>query len=305
MTTMDLDKQRLLMKLLRERGDAARGPRIDPVPPGTAVPLNSAQARIWLACRQYPDSTEYSTPTLRALERALDEAALTAAVAQLMCRHDALRLRMSEQGGVPMQWDHVRVEPPVTWHDLRALPAAEAEERAVELSNRSVQTPIRIDEPYLFTVDGFALPGDRTLLGLNFHHLNVDGMSVLQAVTELEALLLDRPLDPPAPVGFLDVVAWEQRNADEATVERELAYWVEQLAGDLPVLDLPRDHPRPLESTRSGRTVAMSVPGPLLARLAQLAAEEGATVFVVLMAAYRLRSPGATTRSSRRCSAAS
>lgn len=63
MTTMDADKQRLLMKLLRER--EVQAPRIAPVPPGTAVPLNSPQARIWFSCRQYPDSTEYSMPGTR------------------------------------------------------------------------------------------------------------------------------------------------------------------------------------------------------------------------------------------------
>ncbi|HUZ39572.1 MAG TPA: alpha/beta fold hydrolase [Streptosporangiaceae bacterium] len=285
MTTVD--KQRLLMKLLHERGQAV-GPRIAPVPPGTAVPLNSAQARIWFFCQQYPNSTEYNMPELRVVARALDAGTLTAAVAELMRRHDALRLLMFERQGVPMQQDHGRIDPPVTWHDLRHLPADAAEARAIELSNQNAQSAFSVDEPYLFQVIGFGLPGDRTLLALNFHHLNIDGLSRMQAVAELDALLHGRTLDPPAPVGFLDYVAWEAERADEATMERELAYWLDKLAGDLPVLDLPRDRPRPSESSRDGHTVPVSIPGPLLVRLQQLAADEGVTVYVVLLAAYKL-----------------
>lgn len=287
MTTVDVDKQRLLLKLLRERGEAA-GPQINPVPAGTAVPLNSAQARIWFFCQQYPDSTEYSMPELRVFDGALEEATLTAAVDRLMRRHDALRLRMFVRDGVPVQVDHDRIEPPVTWYDLRDLSAAQAEERAVELGNRSAQTPFVIDEPYLFTIIGFALPDDRAMLALNFHHLNVDGISRLQFVAELEAVLHDRSLEPPAPVGFLDYVAWETDRTDEATLDRELGYWLDKLDGELPVLDLPRDRPRPSVSSRDGRTVPISIPGPLLARLQRVADDEGVTVYVVLVAAYRL-----------------
>jgi non-ribosomal peptide synthetase component F/thioesterase domain-containing protein len=288
MTTLDTNKQRLLMKMLRERGTAVEVPRITPVPPGTAVPLNSPQARIWFSCRQYPDSSEYSIPDLRIMERALDFATLRAATAELMARHDILRVRMFERDGVPMQQDCGPIEPPVTWHDLRHLPADEAAALATEISNRAVQRPIPLDEPCFFAIIGFALPGERTMLAANFHHLVADGLSRLQVVRELDALLAGRPLDPPAPVGFLDYVAWERENTDEARVQRDLSYWIDKLAGHLPVLDLPRDHPRPARASRTGYTVPVTIPGSLLTRLQRLAADDGVTLFVVVLAAYKL-----------------
>ena len=288
MTTLDTNKQRLLMKLLRERGTAVEAPRIPPVPPGTAVPLNSPQARIWFSCRQYPDSSAYSIPDLRIMERALDFATLRAATAELMARHDILRVRMFERDGAPMQQDCGPIEPPVTWHDLRHLPADEAAALATEISNRAVQRPIPLDEPCFFTIIGFALPGERTMVAANFHHLVADGLSRQHVVRELDALLAGRPLDPPAPVGFLDYVAWEREHTDEARVQRDLSYWTDKLAGHLPVLDLPRDHPRPARVSRAGYTVPVTIPGSLLTRLQRLAAEDGVTLFVVVLAAYKL-----------------
>ncbi|WP_406631701.1 non-ribosomal peptide synthetase [Amycolatopsis sp. WGS_07] len=288
MAPLDTNKQRLLLKMLRERGGAAEAPRIAPVPRGTAVPLNPSQARIWFSCRQYPDSSEYSIPDLRTLERPLDFETLRAATAELMARHDILRVRMFERDGVPMQQDCGPLEPPVTWHDLRHLPADEAAEQAAGIAGRAVERPIPLDEPCFFAIIGFALPGERTMLAANFHHLVADGLSRQHVMAELEALLAGRALDPPPPVGFLDYAAWERENTDEARIERDLAYWTGKLSGDLPVLDLPRDRPRPARASRAGYTVPVTIPAPLLTRLQRLAADDGVTLFVVVLAAYKL-----------------
>ncbi|MGW0144959.1 non-ribosomal peptide synthetase [Streptomyces sp. NPDC003333] len=288
MTTLDAEKQRKLLRLLRERGDEHGGPHIPPVPQGTPVPLNPPQARIWFSCRQYPDTSEYSLPEMRTVDRALDLPALRAVAAELMNRHYALRVRMFELDGVPMQQDDGPIEPPVTWHDLRHLPADEAQARATAAGNEAARRPFALDGPCFFQIIGFALPGDRTMLALNFHHIVIDGLSRAMVVAELDALLAGLPLGPAPSVGFLDYVAWEQRQNDEAAVAGDLAYWTGKLAGDLPVLDLPKDRPRPAVSKRTGGTVPLSVTAPVLSRLRRLAADEGVTLFVVVMAAYKV-----------------
>ncbi|WP_432056828.1 non-ribosomal peptide synthetase [Streptomyces sp. bgisy022] len=288
MTTLDAEKQRMLLQLLRERGDERMGPHIPPVPQGTPVPLNPPQARIWFSCRQYPDTSEYSLPELRTVDRALDLPTLRAMTAELMDRHHVLRVRMFEQDGVPMQQDDGPIEPPVTWHDLRHLSADEAQARATAGSNEAARRPFALDGPCFFQVIGFALPGDRTMLALNFHHVVIDGLSRAMVVAELDSLIAGRPLGPAPSVGFLDYVAWELEQTDETAVERDLSFWTDKLAGDLPVLDLPRDRPRPAVSRRTGGTVPLSVPAPVLSRLQRLAADEGVTLFVVVMAAYKV-----------------
>ncbi|MET8468672.1 condensation domain-containing protein [Streptomyces sp. NPDC006422] len=288
MAILDADRQRMLLQLLRERGDARGEPRIAPVPLGTPVPLNPPQARIWFSCRQYPDTSEYSLPELRTVDRALDLSELRAAATELMERHHVLRVRLFERDGVPVQVDDGPIEPPVSWQDLRHLPADEAEARATAASNEAARRPFALDGPCFFQIIGFALPGERTVLALNFHHIVIDGLSRAMVVAELDALLAGRPLGPAPSVGFLDYVAWEQEQTDPVAVERDLSYWTRKLAGELPVLDLPADRPRPATSKRSGGTVPLSVPGPVLSRLRQLASEEGVTPFVVVVAAYKV-----------------
>jgi len=287
MTVLDQNKQRLLAKLLREQSAAPQGPQVPVIPPGSEVPLNSAQARIWFFCRAYPASAEYNLPEMRLMPLPLDPAALRAATAALIARHDALRLRVFERDGVPLQRDDGVFDPPVTWYDLRDRPAVEAARAAAETGHRLAQRPIPLAGP-LFEVAGFALPGDQTMLALNFHHVVIDGWSRLQIVAELDALLVGRPLDPPSPVGFLDYVAWERQNVDEELCQRELDYWLDKLGGELPVLDLPKDRPRPATSSREGHTVPLAVSAGALTRIRRIAADEGTTPFVVAISAYKV-----------------
>lgn len=287
MTVLDENRRRLLAKLVRERPVTPRGPRIEKLPAGAVVPLNSAQARIWFFCRAYPDSAEYSLPEMRVAPTAVDEDTLRRATTELAARHDALRLRVFQRDGVPVQQDRGAFEPPVTWHDLRHLGEEEAERAATEAGHRMAARAMPLGGP-LFEVAGFALPGGRTMLALNFHHVIIDGWSRIQAIAELDALLAGRPLDPPSPIGFLDYVAWERENGDEALHRRELSYWLDKLGGELPVLDLPKDRPRPADSSREGHTVPLSAGGEVVAGLQRIANEEGTTPFVVAAAAYKL-----------------
>lgn len=287
MTAVQADRQRLLAHLLG--GAAARTPpKIEAVPAGRAVPLSPSQSGIWFFCKAYPHSTEYSMPEMRTVERAVTAEELRAAVSECMRRHDALRLRIFERDGLPVQQDCGSTEPPVLWHDLRALDPLAAETHAAELAHAAGQRPIPVTEPLMFLVTGFALPGDRTLIQINFHHVIIDGWSRIQVVRELDLLLAGRPLPEPSPVGFLDFLFWQQQHEDRQRQELDLAYWMDKLSGDLPVLGLPTDRPRPTESSRRGSTVGFGMDPDGLPALERVAREEGTTLFAVVLAAYKV-----------------
>src|SRR5262249_35213404 len=65
-------------------------------------------------------------------------------------------------------------------------------------------------------------------------------------------------------------------------------FWQKELAGELPVLELPTDRPRP--AVQSFRTAihTWQLPSATLAQLHTLAGEMGATVMPPLLAAYQL-----------------
>ncbi|WP_316524236.1 non-ribosomal peptide synthetase [Kitasatospora brasiliensis] len=279
--------QARLLELLRNSKAGKPALDIPKAAPGTRVPLLPAQARIWYFTRRFPESAEYNLFDTVTFEKGLDRELLTASVRTLIERHDALRLRIVEVDGEPVQEDCGAVEPPVTWHDLRDLGEEEAQARANRIIEEAAEQPLPTDRAPLFRVIACDMPGDRSLLALGSHHVIIDHWSVGQLVEELTRLLAGLPLPPAHRVGYLDYAAHQARHLDEGRTARELAYWKEQLGGVLPVLDLPGDRPRPATESRSGDMVAFEAGAGLTGDVRRFAAQENTSLFVVLLAAYQ------------------
>src|SRR6185369_3345222 len=88
------------------------------------------------------------------------------------------------------------------------------------------------------------------------------------------------------PVQYGDFAAWQRESITGETLAAQLAYWKRQLSGELPVLELPTDHPRPLRVTHSGADIFFDVTQNLTGKLNDLSHSEGATLFMTLFAAF-------------------
>lgn len=287
MSELSPGQARLLESLLQRRFDkSAEQQRIPRVPPGTTVALTPAQARIWFFTHLYPHSAEYNVFETLTFDRAPERGHLQEALRQLAVRHDALRLVVEEAGGSAVQRDSGVTGIPLDWHDLTALAPDEADRRAQELGNAAATERIALGRPPLLRTVAAALPGGRLLLVLVLHHLIIDYWSTKQLVGELCDLVAGQPPRESTEVGFLDYAAW-LADRDDGHLDRDLAYWTEQLGGDLPVLDLPKDRPRPTEPSRRGGVVALDLDLGTADAVRRLAKAEGTTAFAVLLAAYQ------------------
>jgi amino acid adenylation domain-containing protein len=276
----------LLEKLSRGKIAAISEKEFPRVLPDAQVPLLPAQARLWFLTRKHPDSGEHSPCEAIELSPAPGREHVETAFRTLMERHDALRLRVTEVDGALIQEDRGLPPLPLTWYDLRALPDAEADSRSREIIADLARNPISPDQAPLFRVRAIQLPGDRLILTVSVHHVVIDNWSFSQLTQELGLLLSGRELPPACPVRFLDYAAARTRELSQDRLGRELSYWTSRLGGELPVLDLPADRPRPATEDRSGRLARFTVPPTLTRRLRALAEEASASLNVVLLAAY-------------------
>lgn len=286
MTTIGATREQLVRRLLARRASEATV-RIPPAPTGATVPLTPAQARIWFFTRLYPDSTEYNVFDTVHLDTTPDDARLAGALRTLVERHDALRLRIFEVDGEPVQQDAGPYTPDVESHDLTGHSAEAADERAREIANACARRLLRPDEPPLCRFSLITLPGGHAILVMVVHHLVADHWSWSFLLRDLSALLSGLPLADAEPVRFIDYAAWAHRSVDQLRIETETAYWRDKLGGELPVLDLPKDRPRPTVSSRRGHAVPVRVPDDVADRARRLAGERGTTLFVVMLAAYQ------------------
>ncbi|HKV12552.1 MAG TPA: amino acid adenylation domain-containing protein, partial [Thermoanaerobaculia bacterium] len=151
--------------------------------------------------------------------------------------------------------------------------------------------PFDLSQPPLLRAALLRLGEREHRLLLTLHHIVSDGWSQAILLSELtvlyEAFAVGRlsPLPEPA-FQYADFAAWQQRWLSGETLERQLAAWRRRLAGAPDVLDLPADRPRPAVRSARGGHVDVEIPAVVARAADRLARREGATPFMLLLAAF-------------------
>ncbi|CDG82376.1 non-ribosomal peptide synthetase [Janthinobacterium agaricidamnosum] len=263
----------------------------------TDAPLSPAQHGMWLTWQLDPDSAAYSMPGLLRLRGRLDRAALQAGLDHLVLRHEALRTQYRALPGQPPLQVVLDAAPlPLALHDLRDLPPAEAQGAASRLATRFAAAPFQLDREAPFRAALIQLAEDEHALALAVHHIAADGWSLQILVGELLQLYQGyaagaAPALAPLPIQFADYARWQRNWLDAGERERQLAYWRTQLDhsgddGDA-VLALPFDRPRGALAGGEGRHRFSFAPAAATG-LRQLAREHGATLYMVMLALFKL-----------------
>jgi amino acid adenylation domain-containing protein len=250
------------------------------------IPLLPNQSGVWFQSRIFPDSPEYNQIGTLRLRSCPSEEAVRDALRTLMQRHDALRLRIYEKDGEPLQEVCEDVPCPLRWHDAGALSPGDAETRIEVIGNSCYREPFDLETAPLYRMDVVRMPGGGAVAFLVFHHIAVDGYSLETVYDDLLKLLAGEPPGPAPAVRFIDYAASQGRRARGAELDEQLSYWRSKLGGELPVLDLPSDRPRPPVPSRRGHVVPCRIPPDVLRSLKALAEAENTTLFVVLAAIY-------------------
>ncbi|MBZ4423356.1 condensation domain-containing protein, partial [Myxococcus sp. RHSTA-1-4] len=268
-------------------------PPLLPAPRSGSLPLSFAQQRLWFLDQLQPGSVQYNMPITLLLEGVLDIEALESAFTELVRRHESLRTTFSAEEGQPVQLIH----PPSAVHlvvvDLTGLPEAQRMDEAHRLASEHALRPFNLATGPLLCVSLLRLDEHRHALLLNVHHIISDGWSSGVLVREVaalyEALRQGQPSPlPPLPVQYADYALWQRQWLQGPVLEAQLGWWMEQLAGAPPHLELPTDFVRPPELSHRGATVPVSLPRELSEALKALAQREGATPFMLLLASFQL-----------------
>ncbi|MCQ8773511.1 amino acid adenylation domain-containing protein [Streptomyces telluris] len=253
-----------------------------------ALPLSSAQRRLWFLSRS-GQGAGYNCPFALRLRGPLDRAALAAALADVVGRHEALRTVFPESGGEPFQ----RVLPAeATDVELDIVEAGDGDlGGALErLANEEFDLAHR--PPVRATL--LALGEDEHVLALVVHHIALDGWSWRPLFDDLARAYAarrsgDGPRWEPLPVQYADYTLWQRELLGEesdpgSVVARQLDFWRKELAGAPAELALPFDRPRPAAASHAGGSVPVELDAALHARLLELARSRGCTLFMVLQA---------------------
>ena len=128
---------------------------------------------------------------------------------------------------------------------------------------------------------------------LTMHHIASDGWSLGVLVHELSTLYAAYVQDQPSPlselpVQYVDYAIWQRQRIQGDVQQEQLQYWSEQLLGAPPQLELPTDRMRPAVETFKGAELRFELSATLSGALKELGQQEGATLFMVFLAAYQV-----------------
>ncbi|MFY2559117.1 amino acid adenylation domain-containing protein [Corallococcus terminator] len=250
-------------------------------------PLSHGQRALWFLHQLAPDSTAYHVARAVHVRSGLDLMALRQALQLLVERHPALRTRFTSEDGQPRQEVLPAVEAPLVHEDASGLDTLALRDRVVEAAER----PFDLRHAPLLRVHVWTRPDEAPVLLLAMHHLVTDFWSVALIAHELGALytaarrgtsveLSPLPLTPgDAARARLELLASEQSAPG-------WAFWESQLAGTLPVLELPTDKPRPPTQTFRGTSRGLRLGPALTERLREQARQHDTTLYTVLVAAF-------------------
>ncbi len=284
-----------LLRLLLEPGRSPLN-SVEPEPPlarlepGTERPLSLAQERIWLASRLVGDDRGGTTTGLIRLTGPLDVDALKRAAAELVRRHEILRT--SFPGDVaPHAVVHPFAPPELPCVDLSVLPAAHRTSEVQRLLAEEANQPFQLDRLPLLRAKLLRLSEFDYRLLVSTHHIITDGWSAGLLNAELSQLYGEftagRPASLPEPkLQYADFAAWQRRWVESPRVKRQLEYWKEQLAGQIPPVELPADRPRTAKRTFRGAAHAFELPPELARAILALSKDVGTTPFTTLLAAF-------------------
>lgn len=257
------------------------------------LPLSSAQERLWFLDQLEPGSAVYNVCQAVRMQGTLDLNILEKSLNEIIRRHEILRTNFVTVDGQPKQVIAAERTISVPVVDLSGWMDGTAQEEL----QRQLQEESR--KPFNFT-DGLLLralvvrqgPTDYVLM-LTMHHIISDGWSLGILFREMAAIYAafcrgEASSLPELPIQFADFVLWEREQVSGATLEKSLAYWKKQLGGTLPVLELPVDHPRTVAPMSRGAAQTVMLPRPLTNALKALGQQEGATLFMTLLAAFQV-----------------
>ncbi|QJB38093.1 amino acid adenylation domain-containing protein [Chitinophaga oryzae] len=258
-----------------------------------SYPLSHAQQRFWILSQFEEASAAYNVPGVCVLEGPLSKTLLEEAIEVLWRRHESLRTVFREDAaGNIRQYILDAGEQPadMVYEDISY--EKDIMERLQQMFVEAQQAPFDLRQGPLLRIKVVKLHDAAHALLYTMHHIISDGWSLQVLIKEMTTVYNalkegTSPVLPALPIQYKDFAVWQASGNNDSHLEKHRAYWLEQLSGPIPVLDLPAEKRRPSVKTHHGATIGSMLPATTVHALLQLCREEEASLFMGLLAGLK------------------
>ncbi len=268
-------------------------PSIETISQASKLTLSYTQASFWFLEQLKPGNPAYHRPGAIIISGYINLKALTESLKEIVRRHESLRTNFVTINGQPFPVIHPTVTLTIPQIDLSTLTKSQQEAEIKRLGKEDAQAPFNLSEGLLFRVKYLRLSAEKHLLLLTFHHIIFDGWSMEVFLPELAKIYAAFSQEQKSPlpeltIQYKDFAHWQRQWLTGEVLETQINYWKQQLAGVPPLLELPTNRSRPAIPTFRGELYEIVLPQSLRESLKALSQEEGATLFITLLAAFAI-----------------
>ena len=249
------------------------------LPDQASYPVSSAQKRLYILHQLEYEDTSYNLPGAMLITGKLNLERLEKSFCTIISRHESLRTSFAMEDDSLVQRIHKEVPFHVEMIDR-------GKKELAELISLFVR-PFALSAVPLMRVGIITLSEQKHLLLFDMHHIISDGASIRLLIEEFLRVEKGEEL-PVLPIQYRDYCAWQQAENLGSRLAEDEEFWLAHFAGEIPVLNLPTDFPRPPRKSFHGKKTKIVVPAALCAQLRGLALSCQTTLFSVLFSAYNV-----------------
>ncbi len=255
--------------------------------PARSYPASSRQRRLWVLSQFEDASLAYNMSVAYEIRGAFSLRAFENAFADLANRHEVLHSVFQENHEHVIEQRIAPVpDPGIAYHDL----SSGSDEELQQHIRAEITKTFDVSEGPLYRLSLIRRSEEKHVLVLVIHHIICDGWSMEVLIRDLLSLYVSHhngtasPLTP-LRIQYKDYAVWEHEQMQRADFKSHEAYWLQQFSGELPVLSLKGDYPRPTVKSYHGGVVKLAVPAETVSRMRSFVRSEGGTLFMGLLAA--------------------
>ncbi|MBS7234201.1 amino acid adenylation domain-containing protein, partial [Flavobacterium psychroterrae] len=261
------------------------------LPESKSYKLSSSQRRLWVLSQFTESNVAYNIPDVYEFVGNLNTQALSASFTALLERHEILRTVFKEvENGEVKQFVQSVADSGFTlaYDDLRN--ENDKDQKISEHIQLNFLEPFDLSNGPLIRGNIYQIADDKWIFTYVMHHIISDGWSMEILINEVLRnynAFTNNVSNPATPlrIQYKDFAAWQQDQLNSEELEGHKTYWLNQLSGELPVLDLQGDYIRPSIKTNNGKIVNKVFNSDILNGIKLLAQEQGGTLFMALLTA--------------------
>jgi amino acid adenylation domain-containing protein len=269
----------LLSRVSKTNQDHQAFQEIQPIKEQSYYEVSSAQKRMYAVNEMIDDSLPYNLASVYLVEGTIDREKFKNTIDELVHRHESFRTRFSMIDGEVVQFIEDHVQSVVVFET--------ATENEIEEKIEEYIRPFDLSKAPLLRIKLVSLSEEKHVLFIDMHHIISDQSSIAILLQEIKDLYSGKTL-APLNIQYKDFAAWQNELFQSKEIDKQMEYWKEEFAGEIPKLNMLTDFSRPRIQSYEGDCVTFEFSEELSAQLDRIAKELGLTPYMVLIAALKL-----------------